>query len=176
MDDCLRPGVIGEISGGNAARKRKMKNNETLPSPGAWYPFVSGRPKNGYTVATKPDGTRWQRPMTPEELANRAASKTNAPKTPQAGAMRLTVLRMADGLRTHMQFREGFDAVMQAANLSEKAITNLILWLSDWQAKAVQRAIDAKKASVEAAQAAARKAELELREMETAASKHNANK
>jgi len=172
----LRPGVVGEISGGNAARKRKMKNNETLPVPGAWYPFVSGRPKNGYTVVTKPDGTRWQRPLTAEELVTRAAAKTNPPKTPQEGAVRLTVLRMADGLRTHMQCREGFDAVMQAANLSEKAIANLMLWLTDWQTKAVQRAIDAKKAAVEAAQAAARKAETELREMVNAASKNIATK
>lgn len=148
-----------------------MKNSEALPPQSEWRPFHFGRPKNGYTVVTKPDGTRWQRPMTAEELAARAAAKSAAPQAAAAGAPRLTVPRMADGLRIHMQHREGFDEVMQAANLSEKALSNLILWLGDWQAKALQRAIDAKKAAVAAAQEAARKAELELRDMVSAAVK-----
>ena len=149
-----------------------MKNTEAAPSQNDWHPFVSGRPKSGYTVVSKPDGTRWQRPMTADEIAKRAADKAHAPKTPPPdNAVRLTVLRMADGLRTHMQCREGFDAVMQAASLSEKALSNLQLWIADWQAKAMQQAIDAKKAALAAAQEAARKAEMELRAMENSAAK-----
>jgi hypothetical protein len=104
-----------------------MKNHVAIPLQGEWRPFRFGRPKNGCTVVTKPDGTRWQRPMTADELAARAAAKSAAPQAAPAGAPRLTVPRMADGLRIHMQHRLGFDAVMQAANLSEKVLSNLIL-------------------------------------------------
>jgi hypothetical protein len=148
-----------------------MKNKEAVPVKGEWLPYNRGRAKNGYLVVSKPDGTRWQRPMTAEELTAHATAKSMAPKAHHAGEVRLTVSRMADGLRTHMQHREGFDAVMEAASLSEKALSNLILWLGDWQAKAAQQAIDVKKAAVAAAQEAARKAEQELRDLVNAAGK-----
>jgi type II secretory pathway component HofQ len=149
-----------------------MKNAEGLPPRGEWRPFRLGRPKNGYIIVNLQDGTRWQRPMTAAEIAARgAAAKPIVPKAPPADAVRLTVPRMADGFRTHMQHREGFDAVMEAALLSEKAISNLILWLNDWQDKAAQRAIAAKRTAVAAAQEAARKVESELQALVDAASK-----
>ena len=149
-----------------------MKNAEGLPPRGEWRPFRLGRPKNGYIIVNLQDGTRWQRPMTPAEIAARgAAAKPIVAKAPPADAVRLTVPRMADGLRTHMQHREGFDSVMAAAILSEKALSNLILWLKDWQEKATQRAIEVKKAAVADAQEAARKAEQELRDLLSATGK-----
>jgi hypothetical protein len=148
-----------------------MKSKEAVAGQDAWLPYNRGRAKNGFIVVSKPDGTRWQRPMTAEELVAHAKAKLAAPKAHHAGEVRLTVARMADGLRTHMQHREGFDAVMEAAILSEKALSNLILWLKDWQDKAAQRAIEAKKTAVADAQAAARKAEQELRDLVNAAGK-----
>jgi len=148
-----------------------MKSKETASAQSDWLPYNRGRAKNGFIVVSKPDGSRWQRPMTAEELAEHAKAKSAAPKVHHATEVRLTVARMADGLRTHMQHRGGFDAVMEAAILSEKALSNLILWLKDWQEKAAQGAIEAKKTAVAAAQEAARKAEQELRDLVSAAGK-----
>jgi hypothetical protein len=74
------------------------------------------------------------------------------------------------GFEKRAQFNPCFSAC-RGQPAKTKALSNLILWLSDWQAKALQRAIDAKKAAVAAAQEAARKAELELRDMVSAAGK-----
>jgi hypothetical protein len=46
----------------------------------------------------------------------------------EAGGPRVTITRVAAGVRHFMQNEEGFNRVMEAANLSLKAIQNLATW------------------------------------------------
>lgn len=43
---------------------------------------------------------------------------------------RLTINRVAEGVRTYMQHEEGFKKVVEAARLSSKALQNLATWSS----------------------------------------------
>ena len=52
----------------------------------------------------------------------------------------MTVGRLADAFRQHMTAPESFDAVMEAAALSPRAVKTLEEWLEEWRAKdAAQR-------------------------------------
>ena len=65
----------------------------------------------------------------------RKAPGTNAPKS----IVRLTVNRVAVGVRNYMQNEEGFKQVMQAANLSGKALQNLARWSNEAAAAKIEQ-------------------------------------
>ena len=56
-------------------------------------------------------------------------------------------------MRDHMQMKEKFLAVMDEANLSDKAAENLIQWLKEWRTLAAQRQIEQKQAALQKLQA-----------------------
>ena len=60
----------------------------------------------------------------------RKAPGTSAPKSME-DEVRLTVNRVAVGVRNYMQNEEGFKQVMAVANLSGKALQNLALWATN---------------------------------------------
>ena len=78
-----------------------------------------------------PEGFYWRKAMGLDEFklypkkerhsAGKGGSATE-------DASRLTVARIAAGVRLHMQHEEGFKQVMQAADLSAKALQNLAAW------------------------------------------------
>lgn len=55
--------------------------------------------------------------------------------------VRMTVPRMAEGIRMHMQMKEKFLAVMEEADLPASAVEQLETWLRDWKEAAVRREI-----------------------------------
>lgn len=65
---------------------------------------------------------------------------------------RLTIPRLAEAMRMHLQMREKFAAVMEQADLSEEAIENLLTWLKEWHAGNAQREIERKEEQVVALQ------------------------
>ena len=55
--------------------------------------------------------------------------------------VRMTVPRMAEGIRMHMQMKEKFLAVMEEADLPASAVEKLETWLREWKEKAIHREI-----------------------------------
>jgi len=64
--------------------------------------------------------------------------------------IRMTIPRMADGLRLHMQMKEKFLAVMDEADLPAEAVDRLQTWLKEWHAGAVRREITRREQDVRA--------------------------
>ena len=92
-----------------------------------------GRPLEGIVRMLGKDGASYD---VPEGEVNKAEGlgfivKPSAPRATE-GEVRLTVKRIADGIRAKMQNREGFVAVMEAAALTDKAVENLFAWLGAW--------------------------------------------
>ena len=55
--------------------------------------------------------------------------------------VRMTVPRMAEGIRMHMQMKEKFLAVMEEADLPAQAVEQLEAWLKEWKTDALHREI-----------------------------------
>ena len=68
----------------------------------------------------------------------RKAPGTSAPKSME-DEVRLTVNRVAVGVRNYMQNEEGFKQVMQVANLSGKALQNLARWSNEAAAAKIEQ-------------------------------------
>jgi hypothetical protein len=123
----------------------------TWSLPEGWRPYDKGNPGRGRVKQIGEDGKSYSRPCTAEELAARVAK---GPRVPAAGTeIRLTVGRLAEGMRDHMQMKEKFLAVMDEANLSDKAVENLIGWLTEWRSRAAQRQIESKQSALQKLQA-----------------------
>jgi len=79
-----------------------------------------------------PDGCYWRKVMGVDafKLYPRKERKAQGPRAAKDGEdkVRLTVSRVAEGVRNYLQNEEGFKQVMQAAELSGKALQNLALW------------------------------------------------
>ena len=55
--------------------------------------------------------------------------------------VRVTIPRLAEAVRLHMQMREKFESVMEAAELSPEQVDRLLAWLREWRANASAREI-----------------------------------
>jgi hypothetical protein len=82
-----------------------------------------------------PDGFYWRKTLGLDEfkLYRKKARQPAKPSATSGGAgeePRLTVNRLAEGVRFHMQHEEGFKRVLAVANLSAKALQNLAAWSS----------------------------------------------
>lgn len=77
-----------------------------------------------------PDGCYWRKIMGEDafKLYPRMERKAGVAPRSESDEPRLTVNRIAEGIRSHMQHEEGFKRVMEAANLSAKALQNLAAW------------------------------------------------
>ena len=82
-----------------------------------------------------PDGFYWRKLMGLDEFKLYLKKERKTPGTSIAKddeeEVRLTVNRVATGIRTYMQHEEGFKRVMEAAHLSGKALQNLALWITN---------------------------------------------
>ena len=79
-----------------------------------------------------PDGFYWRKTKGEDEFKlypkkERKAAGTGAASTGEK-EVRLTINRVAEGVRNYMQHEEGFKQVIATANLSGKALQNLALW------------------------------------------------
>jgi len=82
-----------------------------------------------------PDGFYWRKAMGLDEFKlypkkERKQAGTSVAKDSEE-EIRLTVNRVAAGIRMYMQHEEGFKRVMEAANLSGKALQNLAMWTNN---------------------------------------------
>ena len=78
-----------------------------------------------------PEGFYWRKTMGLDEFKlypKKDRHSAGVGGAAAADASRLTVPRVAAGVRLHMQHEEGFKQVMQAADLSVKALQNLAAW------------------------------------------------
>jgi hypothetical protein len=79
-----------------------------------------------------PAGFYWRKVMGVDAFKLLVKKERKAPGTSGAKSIddevRLTVNRVAAGIRAYMQNEEGFKQVMSAANLSGKALQNLAAW------------------------------------------------
>lgn len=84
---------------------------------------------------TCPAGFYWRKVMGEDAFKLLVKKERKAPGTKVAKSIddevRLTVNRVAAGIRAYMQNEEGFKEVMAAANLSGKALQNLGLWVNN---------------------------------------------
>lgn len=82
-----------------------------------------------------PDGFYWRKVMGLDAFKLLVKKERKAPGTSSArhidDEVRLTVNRVALGIRNYMQNEEGFKEVVAAANLSGKALQNLALWATN---------------------------------------------
>jgi len=82
-----------------------------------------------------PDGFYWRKTVGLDQFKLYPKKERKAPR-PSAGMvgedaeLRLTVNRVAAGVRYYMQHEEGFKLVMDAASLSSKALQNFATWSS----------------------------------------------
>ena len=110
-----------------------------------------------------PDGFYWRKVMGVDAFKLLTRKERKAPGTNVAKSLddevRLTVNRVAAGIRAYMQNEEGFKQVMEAANLSGKALQNLGLWINN-AAKAKVELEQVKVTAVAKANAALRDAGL----------------
>ncbi len=79
-----------------------------------------------------PEGCYWRKTKGQDEFKlypkkERKVAGTGVARNDE-DKVRLTIGRVADGVRNYMQHEEGFKEVMVAANLSGKALQNLALW------------------------------------------------
>jgi len=79
-----------------------------------------------------PSGFYWRKAMGQDEFKLYLKKERKAPGTSvvqdDEEGVRLTIKRVAQGIRNYMQHEEGFKQVMELANLSGKALQNLALW------------------------------------------------
>ena len=80
-----------------------------------------------------PDGFYWRKALGLDEFKlypkkERRTAGVGAASHGEGDEPRMTVNRMAAGVRHYMQHEEGFKQVMDAANLSAKALQNLAAW------------------------------------------------
>ena len=110
-----------------------------------------------------PEGFYWRKIMGEDAFKLLTRKERKAPGTNVAKSLddevRLTVNRVAAGIRAYMQNEEGFKQVMAAANLSGKALQNLGLWINN-AAKAKVELEQTKVTAVAKANAALRDAGL----------------
>ena len=134
------------------SKTKPVVASATWTLPEGWKPYDKGNPGRGRVKQIGEDGKSYSRPCSAEELAARAAK---GPRVAAAGGteLRLTVGRLAEGMRDHMQMKEKFLAVMDEANLADKAVENLIGWLTEWRARAAQRQIESKQSALQKLQA-----------------------
>ena len=82
-----------------------------------------------------PDGFYWRKLMGLDEfkLYLKKERKIGGTSVPRSGedTVRLTINRVAEGVRNYMQHEEGFKQVIATANLSGKALQNLALWANN---------------------------------------------
>ena len=96
--------------------------------------YIEGQVVKGKSPPKEcPDGFYWRKVAGMDEFKlypkrERQASDAGATVDGEAGGPRLTINRVAAGVRHFMQHQEGFDRVMEAANLSLKALQNLAAW------------------------------------------------
>jgi hypothetical protein len=79
-----------------------------------------------------PSGCYWRKTKGQDEFKlypkkERKIAGTNAAADGEE-TVRLTINRVAEGVRNYMQHEEGFKQVVEIANLSGKALQNLALW------------------------------------------------
>ncbi len=118
--------------------------------PSDWRPYSKGSPGRGRIKTMGPDGKSYSRPRTPEEQAewDRRRKPAGAAGGGGSSDVRLTIPRLAEAMRDHMQMKEKFLAVMDEAKLSPKAVENLAAWLAEWRSQAAQRELDRKEADL----------------------------
>ena len=80
-----------------------------------------------------PDGYCWRKSLGLEQFKlypKKARKAPGASATPgqEGDDVRLTVARVAAGIRFYMQNEEGYKRVMEVADLSVKALQNLAMW------------------------------------------------
>ena len=142
---------LGAKPSGESVRETETAvTNAAWTPPEDWRPYAKGNPGKGRVKQIGEDGKSYSRPCTPEETVARAAK---APPAPAAPELRLTVGRLAEGIRDHMQMREKVLAVMDEANLSDQAVVNVIGWLAEWRGRAARRQIESKQAALQELQA-----------------------
>jgi hypothetical protein len=82
-----------------------------------------------------PDGFYWRKTKGQDEFKLYPKKERKAAGTGVAHdgeeQVRLTVNRVAEGVRNYMQHEEGFKQVVELANLSGKALQNLALWATN---------------------------------------------
>lgn len=82
-----------------------------------------------------PDGFYWRKLMGLDEFKlyiKKERKVGDASVSPSSeDKVRLTINRVAEGVRNYMQHEEGFKQVIVAANLSGKALQNLALWATN---------------------------------------------
>jgi len=82
-----------------------------------------------------PDGFYWRKTKGQDEFKLYPKKERKAAGTSGAHdgeeQVRLTVNRVAEGVRNYMQHEEGFKQVVELANLSGKALQNLALWATN---------------------------------------------
>jgi len=86
-----------------------------------------------------PDGFYWRKVMGQDafKLYPRKERKAGSISDSDTAGARLTVSRVAEGVRFYMQNEEGFKRVVETASLSVKALQNLATWAN---AAATERA------------------------------------
>ena len=96
--------------------------------------YTEGQVVKGHSPPKEcPDGYYWRKAMGLEEFRLyrkkvRKAPSTSAARDGEGEESRLTVGRVAAGIRFYMQNEDGFKRVMEAADLSVKALQNLAMW------------------------------------------------
>jgi hypothetical protein len=80
-----------------------------------------------------PEGFYWRKMMGVDAFKlypkkERKAARVSPGLGSEAEEPRLTINRVAEGVRSYMQHEEGFKRVMEAASLSAKALQNLAMW------------------------------------------------
>ena len=80
-----------------------------------------------------PDGFYWRKTVGLDEFKlyprkERKAARASAAPGGEGEEHRMTVNRVAEGVRYYMQNEDGFKRVMDAATLSVKALQNLSMW------------------------------------------------
>ena len=126
---------------------KNKTDGTTWTPPADWRPYTRGNPGEGRVKQLGEDGRFYSRPRTAEEAALWTQKKAQA--VGGAGGVHLTAGRFGEGVREHIQTKEKFLAVMDAANLSDKAAQNLVGWLTEWRASAAQRQMASKQAALE---------------------------
>ena len=75
-----------------------------------------------------PEGYYWRKVMGEDAFKLYIRKERVTGTTGENDGPRLTVNRMAEGVRLYLQHEEGFKRVMETANLSVKAFQNLAKW------------------------------------------------
>ncbi len=112
--------------------------------PDDWRPHTGGEPGPGRVRVTGPDGREYTRPIV---IASPPTPQTEAGTVAESGRQpRLTVSRIADAVRLHLQIRERFLSVMELAELPWPAVEQMEGWLREWRAREAARAVAAREA------------------------------